>query len=60
MARLVRSSCLERPAAVAADRDLGDLVPLRVERRDDRPRGGEGDLVLARPAAREDGHADPA
>ena len=51
---------LQSPASVAADRDLGDLVPLRVESRGDRARRRQGDLVLARAAAREDGHAETA
>src|SRR5439155_21492873 len=59
MAGAVRSG-LESPAAVAADRDFGDLVPLRVERPGDRPRRRKRDLVLARAAAREDGHAETA
>ena len=48
-----RGAGLERPAAVAADRDADDVVPLRVERREHRAGGGEGDVVLARAAARE-------
>src|ERR1700747_526020 len=51
---------IERPAAVAADRDLGDLVPLGIEGRGDRPSRLEGDVVLARAAARENGHAETA
>ena len=50
----------ESPAPVAADRDLGDLVPLRIEGRGDRARRRQGDLVLARAAAGEDGHPDAA
>ena len=54
---MVRSR-FERPASVAADCDLRDLVPLRVEAAGDGTRRGQGDVVLARPAAREDGHAE--
>jgi hypothetical protein len=52
----------ELPAAVAADADLRHLEPLGIERGDDRPRRREGDLVLARAAAREhdDAQAAPA
>jgi hypothetical protein len=56
---MVRSR-LECPAAVAADRDLGYLVALGIERPDHRARRREGDLVLARPPAREDGDAEAA
>src|SRR6201984_35087 len=51
---------VEGPAAVAADRDLGDLVPLGVESRGDRSPRLQGDVVLARAAALEDGHAETA
>src|SRR5438105_1858852 len=51
---------LDRPAAVPADGDLGDVVPLRVERPRDRPRRRKRDLVLARAAALEDRHAETA
>ena len=48
----------ELPAAVAADRDRHRLVALGVERLEHRARGGERDVVLARPAAGEHGDAD--
>ena len=51
---------LERPAAVAADRDVHDVVALRIERLEHRAGGGEGDVVLARAAAREQRDAEPA
>src|ERR1700756_49664 len=51
---------VERPAPVAADRDLGDLVPLPVEGRGARPPRLQRDLVLAGAAASEDGHAETA
>src|SRR5204862_2018951 len=53
-------AALERPASVAADGDLGDLVPLGVESPGNGACGSERDLVLARAAAREDDHAEAA
>src|SRR5438105_15891865 len=48
------------PAAGAVDRDRHALVALRVERLEHRAGRGEGDLVLARASAHEDGHAQAA
>src|SRR5437867_2097955 len=45
------------PAPVAGDPDRHHGVAARLERRDDRGRGREGDLVLPRPAAEDDAHA---
>src|SRR2546425_1242747 len=45
------------PAPVAGDPDRHHGVTARLERRDDRGRGREGDLVLPRPAAEDDAHA---
>src|SRR4029077_14888706 len=60
MSRTVRSPRFERPAPVAADCDLGDLVPVGVEWRAAPTRRGERYLVLARAPARENGHANAA
>ena len=49
----------ERPGPVPADLDHLGLVAGGVERLDDRTRRGKRDLVLARAAAREHGHAQP-
>ena len=46
--------------AVAADGDVDDVVALRIERLEHRAGGGEGDVVLARAAAREQRDAEPA
>jgi hypothetical protein len=53
-----RGASLERPAAVAADRDADHVVPLRIERREDGAGRGERDLVLARAPAGEEGDAE--
>ena len=53
-------TAIESPAAVAADRDRHRFVALRVERLEHRTRGRERDVVLTRPAAREDRDADTA
>src|SRR5947199_43484 len=45
------------PAPVAGDPDRHHGVTARLERRDDRGRGREGHLVLPRPAAEDDAHA---
>ena len=54
------SAPVEGPAAVAGDGDAHDLVALRVERCEHRAGRRERDLVLARAAAGEQGHAEPA
>ena len=50
----------ECPAPVPADPDLDHVIALRVEGLDDRARGGERDLVLARAPARQDRYAHTA
>ena len=50
----------QRPGAVASDLDHPRLVAGGIERLDDRARRGERDLVLARAATGEHGHADAA
>jgi hypothetical protein len=50
---------IEGPATVAPDGDAEDVVALRVEPSEDGAGGCERDLVLARPAAGEEGDAEP-
>ena len=50
----------ELPPAVAPDRDLGDVVPRRIERLEHGAGRRERDVVLARTAAGEQRHAQPA
>ena len=52
-----RAGC-ELPATALVDLDDDGLVALGIERGDDRACRGERDLVLARAAAREHGHAN--
>ena len=47
------------PAAVAVDLDRLDVVAVRVEAAEHGPRRGNGDLVLARPPARDHRDTDP-
>jgi hypothetical protein len=50
----------QHPPSVGRDADRHHLVPLRVQRRHDAPRGDARDRVLGAAAAEEHRHPDPA
>ncbi len=57
IAQRLRVARGEHPGALGRDPDRHHLVPGRVERREDAPRGHAGDRVLRAPAAEDDGDA---